>query len=253
MFILRNKETKKFPFGFEERDFPLTTGENLKESLYGYYYGNQKALEKYFIPKEPDPYSDNSNYFDPEKYEIVEFEMPEPFYAREAVGGRRFEIIDGYGKIFFNTNLGMEPVQDEYGESLLFDPKTGEPLEIPAYQQYFILELIHGRASISWYANTEEGHSYTDEYIELVYNDEGFPYWAITNESGGSDCDGPIERTNHYISHGGFNSRQQMITNFGKEYTEEKYERELRWHSPSSSNLNKRGSQRDYFAEQAGY
>lgn len=252
MFILRNKETKKFPCRYGgDKEFPLTTGSDLNNQLYGYLYGDKSALEKYFIPKEPDGYNDEINYYDPELYEIIEFNFPEPFYARETVGGRTF-CFNGYGNIFFNTNIDNETIYTDEDHPL-YDQKTGEALEVPAYRQYMILELFFGSVELHHSAPHEEGYSYETDIIELVYNDEGFPYWEINSENGGRDCDGPIERHNYYISLGGFNSKSVMMTHFSKDYSDEKYERELKWHSPRKSDPNKRGYVRDYYAEQAGY
>jgi len=246
MYIIRNKETKLFPTEYSgEKEFPFTTGNNLYESLAGYYYFannkeyTEKILEKEF-PNEKD------------KYEIVEFKFPKSFYIREPVENRHFNIIDGYGKVFFNTNLENESIQDNEGR-FLFDQNTGEVLKIPAYRQYFILELVHGSAQINYYERTDEGHDYGHLYIELVLDEQGFPYWEITNETGGSDCDGPIEYHNFYMSYGDYADKEVCKVNYTQSYSDEYYEQDLKYSSPWSINTNKRSCKRDYRAEEAGY
>jgi hypothetical protein len=123
----------------------------------------------------------------------------------------------------------------------------GVAIEIPAYRQNLILTLYQGRANIHFWARHEEGSSYEELEIELVRDEDGFPYWSINSDTGGTDCDGPIEYHRFFISHGGFAPKWNI------EESQEKYERECRWHSQMISDPQRKGWNRDVYAEQASY
>jgi hypothetical protein len=229
MFIIRNKETKKFPSEFRaDIDFPLTTGEELHNKLSGCKYSLKKELLEQYLE---------------EDQEIVEFKWCEPFYKRENTGGHRINIC-GYADIDFNTNLGTEYVYDDEDNNVMGTDDCA--IEVPAYQKHFILKLYEGRAYLHYWTRHEEGSSYEELEVELVRDEEGFPYWSIDSDSGGTDCDGPIEYHRFFMSHGGFASKFDSNN-------QERYECELKWHSPMISDPQRKGWNRDVYAEQMGY
>ena len=242
MFIIRNKETKKLPCEYSgDIEFPLTTGEELKNRLSGCRYSAKPELLDRFFDFENDSRHD---VYSKEEYEVVEFKWCEPFYIRQSVGGRQV-TFDGYGEFFFNTDEGMETIFDD--EDNCIYGTDGVAIEIPAYRQNLILTLYQGRANIHFWARHEEGSSYEELEIELVRDEDGFPYWSIDSDTGGTDCDGPIEYHRFFMSHGGFAPKWNI------EESQEKYERECRWYSQMISDPQRKGWNRDVYAEQAGY
>lgn len=226
MFIIRNKETKKFPSEYNgEIYFPLSTGSELLNKIAGCYYSKTaEKLERFF-----DPAHDRCDTFNKDKYEIVEFKWCYPFRIRQSVEGRSIKF-SGYGEISFNTDEGTEYVYDDEDKNIM--GPDGVAIEVPAYRQHVCLILFEGNASIHYWGRHEEGSSYEDMGIELVYDEEGFPYWEMDSDCGGTDCDGPIEHHRFFISYGSSENDDN---------------------SPLINNPNKRGYNRDYYAEQAGY
>lgn len=242
MFIIRNKETKKFPCEHSgDIEFPLTTGDELHNKLAGCRYSAKAELLDRFFDIEND---NRHDVYNKDEYEVVEFKSCEPFYMREAVRGRSINVC-GYADIDFNHNVGMENLYDDEGGYIY--GTDGVALEVPAYEKHLILKLYEGRANVHFWTRHEEGSSYEELEIELVRDKEGFPYWEISSDSGGTDCDGPIEYHRFYYSHGGFNGKLRI------DDTEEKYEAEQKWNSPMKSDPHRKGWNRDVYAEQAGY
>ena len=183
------------------------------------------------------------NQYSLDEYECVEFKTCEPYYMRESVQHSNL-TISGTSQLSFNTDSGMQNIYDDEGNGLY--ATNGCLIEVPAYEQHFVLSLIDGSAQYHKSYPTEEGYHYESECIELIYDDNGFPVWEISRDSGGRDCDGPIERHSFYLSYGGFANSEHYDN-------KERYEQQYKYHSELISHNYRKGYIRDYYAEAMGY
>jgi hypothetical protein len=130
-----------------------------------------------------------------------------------------------------------------------------------------LITLNTGFVNFGWSTAHDEGYSNEFYAVELGEDELGQPVWLIEMETGGRDCDGPIEHYRYYKSKGGKKKNfeeylSRMLSSY-KPLTEEEKELELselrleyaieEYRSPFEHSNHNKGYNRDHYAEAMGY
>jgi hypothetical protein len=200
---------------------------------------------------------------DPSEMEIVEWIPCNPFIFAIPIDCQ-YEL-DGSAVVSTIQIPQHKIVEDEQGCPIAAKDENEDYI----YEQVRVLliNLNTGFVNFGWSTLNDEGYSYEYYAVELGEDELGQPVWLIEMQTGGRDCDGPIEHYRYYKSKGGkkknfeeYLSRMlpshQPLTDEEKElylselrleYAIEEYRSEFQL-----SNHNK-GYNRDRFAEAMGY
>lgn len=208
---------------------------------------------------------ENEQYIiaDPSEMEIVEWVPCNPFIFAIPIDCQ-FEI---HGQATISTITIPEHKMIEDSQGYPCATKDEEDNYIYENIRVLILNLQDGYANFGWRTAHDEGYSNEFYTVEKGQDELGQPVWLIEMETGGSDCDGPIEHYRYYKSKGGtkkdFEEYLSRMLPTHEPLTEEQKElhlSELRleyaieeFRSNFEDSNHNKGYNRDHFAEAMGY
>lgn len=200
---------------------------------------------------------------DPSEMEIVEWNYCQPFVFAIPIDCN-FEI---HGKATVSTMVIPEHKMIEDSQGYPMAAKDENENYIYEQVRVLVIYLNNGYAEFGWRTAHDEG--YSDEFykVEKGVDELGQPVWLIQMETGGRDCDGPIEHYHYYKSKGGkrkdFEEYLSRMLPSHKPLTDEErelYLSELRleyaieeFRSNFEHSNHEKGYNRDHFAEAMGY
>ena len=200
---------------------------------------------------------------DPSEMEIVEWIPLQPFVFAIPIDCQ-FEL--GGSAVVSTIQIPQHKmVEDSQG----YPTYAKDENEDYIYEQVRVLliNLNTGFVNFGWSTAHDEGYSNEFYAIELGEDELGQPVWLVQMETGGRDCDGPIEHYRYYKTKGGkkknFEKYLSRMLPSHKPLTDEEkelYLSELRleyaieeYRSEFQHSDHNKGYNRDHYAEAMGY
>lgn len=199
---------------------------------------------------------------DPSEMMIIEWVPRAPFlYAIDIDCSFEF---GGHGVVSTIEIPQIKMTEDEQGYPTPLKDENQEYV----YERVrkLLLSLHSGYVNFGWSTAHDEGYSNEFYAVEEGEDSLGQPVWLIECQTGGCDCDGPLERYNYLKSKGGKTNIESYVERMmpkDKPLTEEEtelYRSEYRneyaiqeYRSPMTYSKHQKAYQRDHYAEAMGY